>query len=355
MTLPLGVCFGKMSSLHDGLAEFSLRLGDELAQRADELRRRWNITLSFRLPQALHGRYSAQVRCITAQPLHRHLCLLPQRFALWHTLHQHNPFRPPAFTRHTLATVHDLNYLYADDSKMQRKGRRRMARVLRRNRQLAAISHHVKADIEHVLHPGCAVHVVHNGVRDLTGAAMRRPPGLQVERFHFHLSRMAPLKNVDALLGMMALLPQQHLVLAGPASGDSRHVEAEILRRGLHNVSLLPDIDDDEKAWLYAHCEAFFFPSLSEGFGLPPLEAMYFGKPVFLSDRTSLPEVGGSAAAYWPDFTPAAMAAVLQAELPRLQAPAQVQAVRAHAAQFRWDAAAERYIQLYLRILGLPG
>ena len=84
-------------------------------------------------------------------------------------------------------------------------------------------------------------------------------------------------------------------MLAGPAWGHSKQLHDE-LGDSLPNVRVLLGIDDATKAWLLGHCEAFVFPSLAEGFGLPPLEAMYFGAPVFLSRLTSLPEIGGSQA-----------------------------------------------------------
>ena len=72
------------------------------------------------------------------------------------------------------------------------------------------------------------------------------------------------------------------------------------------------EVSDADRQWLYEHCEAFLFPSLTEGFGFPVLEAMLCGKPVFMSRRTSLPEIAGDhgyffdaydgdalAAAYW--------------------------------------------------------
>jgi len=59
-------------------------------------------------------------------------------------------------------------------------------------------------------------------------------------------------------------------------------------------VSLLGTISESDKIFYYKNCLAFAFPSLREGFGFPVLEAMTFGKPVFLSNKTSLPEIGGS-------------------------------------------------------------
>ncbi|MDE2161264.1 MAG: glycosyltransferase, partial [Burkholderiales bacterium] len=112
--------------------------------------------------------------------------------------------------------------------------------------------------------------------------------------------------------------------------------------------------DDAQKAWAYARCSGFLFPSLAEGFGLPPIEAMHFGKPVFLARRSCLPEIGGDAADYFDDFEPAAMRAVVERGLRRAAEPGRADAVRAHAARFDWDRAADDYLALYRRLLGLP-
>ena len=72
-------------------------------------------------------------------------------------------------------------------------------------------------------------------------------------------------------------------------------------------VRVLIRISEADKAWYITQCLAYLQPSLAEGFGLPVVEAMQIGKPVFLSRLTSLPEVGGAAAYYFDDFTPATM------------------------------------------------
>jgi glycosyltransferase involved in cell wall biosynthesis len=113
-------------------------------------------------------------------------------------------------------------------------------------------------------------------------------------------------------------------------------------------------ITEAQKAWAYAHCTGFLFPSLAEGFGLPPIEAMHFGKPVFLANRTSLPEIGGSAAEYFDSFEPESMRQVVERGLARHRESGRAEALRAHAAQFDWDRAAAQYMALYRRLLRLP-
>ncbi|MGI4760903.1 MAG: glycosyltransferase, partial [Janthinobacterium lividum] len=107
------------------------------------------------------------------------------------------------------------------------------------------------------------------------------------------------------------------------------------------------------KTWYYQHCLAYVQPSLAEGFGLPVVEAMQFGKPVFLSSLTSLPEVGGSVGRYFPDFSPAAMRRVLADGLHEYQAAptARAAALRAHAAGFSWAQSAADYLAVYDELL----
>ena len=82
---------------------------------------------------------------------------------------------------------------------------------------------------------------------------------------------------------------------------------------------------------------------------------MQFGKPVFLSRLTSLPEVGGDAAFYFDDWAPGAMRRVVEAGLRRAADPGHADTMRAQAARFDWVALADAYLALYLRLLGRPG
>ena len=96
---------------------------------------------------------------------------------------------------------------------------------------------------------------------------------------------------------------------------------------------------------------AYTQPSQAEGFGLPVVEAMQLGKPVFLSRLTSLPEVGGEAAYYFDDFSPATMQQALQSGLAQ-HSPARVAQAQAQAAQFSWTQAAADYLAIYQELLG---
>jgi glycosyltransferase involved in cell wall biosynthesis len=248
-------------------------------------------------------------------------------------------------------TIHDLNYLYGRPRLSVWRHGRRLRALLRRTDHVATVSRHTALDVQRHLGWTGPLDVIPNGARNLSQDP-QRPLFEPARPFLYHLSRMSPSKNPQAVLGLAAAWPEMDFVLCGPPSDD-----AKALAAAPHppNVRFFLGIDEAQKTWAYAQCAGFLFPSLAEGFGLPPIEAMHFGKPVFLSRRTSLPEVGGDAAHYFEDFEPASMRRVVQAGLAGADAPARVAAVKAHAAQFDWDRCAAAYLALYRRLLGLPG
>ena len=353
MTLRVGVCFGKMISLHEGLGEYGMLFGAHMARRAPALRKDHGIELHYRLPDRLHGAFGHDVHYLKQRSLQRHLSVHWHRFDLWHTLHQHNPYRPPVLTRRYVATVADLNHLYGTDAGFATKSKRRLDRIVGAADSFITISDYVRRDLEKAYGTAKPVSVCHIGVRDFTTAVPEAPPDPPEPGFFFHISRMAALKNVDSLLHMMQCMPDRQLVLAGARSGDSLRTQDKALALGLQNVRFMFDVSTGVKAWLFKHCQAFMFPSLAEGFGLPPVEALQFGKPVFLSTLTSLPEVGGEIAHYWPVFEPQAMRLVVERALARWDPIADGQRAHAWSLRFGWDACADRHVAEYLRLLGL--
>ena len=152
---------------------------------------------------------------------------------------------------------------------------------------------------------------------------------------------------------MMRFLPEQNLVIAGNwNSSYGKMLQKMIDELPTRNVYRLPNVTEEEKAYLYASCRAFLYPSLCEGFGLPPIEAMKFGKPVFLSALTSLPEVGGEHAFYWNELSPETMAEKIKEMLPVFyNHPDYALQMRQNAERFNWNNCVNQYIQYYLEIL----
>ncbi len=108
---------------------------------------------------------------------------------------------------------------------------------------------------------------------------------------------------------------------------------------------------DAELRSLYSAAFAFAFPSLYEGFGFPPLEAMYCGAPVLASDRTSIPEVCGDAPLYFDPLSPASLRVVVERILgdPGLRA-SMIERGRQRAAQFTWARAAAEVMSVLQQV-----
>lgn len=347
----IGISLGQLASLNDGLGEFSTQLCERIAGVAPMWRREWNVRIHLHMPEVWHGRFGEDVGYLATSKAQRYLHYHGlKRFDVWHGLNQLGRIVPPWRTRHSMLTIHDLNTLYHDSPKVVRRNLKKIAARLRHFDEVSTLTHHVEGDIRRHLGWHGPVSVIANGARDLTSHPQTPIDGL-VPGFLLHLSRMAPSKNPQALLEMADSWPEQRLVLAGPPSLDSDRLREQARERGISNLTVVQEVSDAQKAWLYAHCDGFLFPSLTEGFGLPPLEAMHFGKPVYLSRLTCLPEIGGSHAAYFDSFEPRAMRQLIESESPRLHA--QTEAIRAHAARFTWDRAAGRYLDIYRRMLGV--
>ena len=313
---------------------------------------------AFHVREKLVGLFGDDVAYLPVTRWQRLRHVQPQRYALWHSLHQLNKTRPPAGCPMRLVTVHDLNYLYGRNAFSTWRHHRRTRAMMGRTDRVVAISEYTAADVRRHLGWQGPLDVILNGARSFVGAPQRpldgwpAEPGAGTRPFLFHLSRMSPSKNPAAIVELARVWPEMQFVLCGPPGHDSRTLRESVR---LPNVQFHLGIDDAQKAWAYAHCAGFLFPSLTEGFGLPPIEAMHFGKPVFLARRTSLPEIGGDVADYFDDFEPAGMRRIVEAGLARARDPGHAERVRRHAARFDWDRAAAAYLALYARLLGLPG
>ncbi len=347
----VGISLGNLEGFVDGLGEFARQIGQALADRADNLRADHGLELYVHCMPALAGCFGPGVQYLPVQRSQEWRHTAGVRLDLWHRLNQLNRYGPPGDTGLRLVTVHDLNYLYEKRGLSRLRHQWRMKQLLARTDAVVTITEHVAGDVRRELNWRGALQVIHNGAADLSSAPQEAVAELQGRKFFFHISRMTASKNVESLLRMMQIWPDRHLVLAGPSAETNARLQALAAEMKLQNVSVLTQVSQAKKAWLYAHCTAFFFPSITEGFGLPPIEAMYFGKPTFLSDRTSLPEVGGDAAFYWHDFAPESMRRVVEQGLAGHD-EARAQRVQLHAGRFSWPHAAQHYLQTYLALLG---
>ena len=251
-------------------------------------------------------------------------------------------------------TILDLNYLAMPDYSNQRKVRQKARYQHRIDRAsvVTTISDYVAQDVRRqmVMPPATPLEVIYCGVDVPTGAPATPPAVCPQGPFLFFVGMIHPNKNVHTLLPLLKAFPHYRLVLAGPDHGTyGAQIREQARQMGVGDRLLMPGtIDEPTKWWLYAHCDALLFPSLLEGFGLPVVEAMAFGKPVFCSTATSLPEVGGPDAFYFPSFEPETIVETFRRGMAAYCAnPALPDRLRQHSQRFRWDTIAADYWRLY--------
>ncbi len=143
--------------------------------------------------------------------------------------------------------------------------------------------------------------------------------GLKAGRFLLYPSNFWPHKNHCMLLTAFGMYKACHpesdlkLVCTGAPSARMEYLRDATERMGLIKWVVFPGyVPNDEFATLMASCLALIFPSLYEGFGMPVLEAMAFGKPVLCSNVTSLPEVAGNAALLFDPRRPAEIVSAIE-------------------------------------------
>jgi len=145
--------------------------------------------------------------------------------------------------------------------------------------------------------------------------------------------------------------PLPLLVMAGNIVKDQQFPQVEAMISQMRfgaEVKLIGFVPDSDLATLYAMAEAFFFPSLYEGFGLPPLEAMAVGTPVICSNVSSLPEVVGEAAlSFTPTDLDMAVGCILELFDNHDLAQRLANQGRKRAASFSWDRTGETTVKAY--------
>jgi glycosyltransferase involved in cell wall biosynthesis len=165
---------------------------------------------------------------------------------------------------------------------------------------------------------------------------------------------LEPRKNLRSVLDAFSGLPDDvSLVVAGAHGWHAKPIERALERFGPRAIRT-GFLSDEDLVMLYAGAACFVFPSLSEGFGLPPLEAMACGTPVVASNRASLPEALGDAAIM---VDPESVGLLHDAIRRVITDPALAENLRerglVQAARFTWRAAAERTVAAYRTALCL--
>ena len=274
-------------------------------------------------------------------------------------------------------TVHDLlDHMYGarDRSNVRRNLQLQLTRrALRKAARLLAVSQFTKSEITRKFAvPGERIEVVYNAIdeRFLRGHASQADRDLIAERYQvnypflLYAGAIRPHKNVVRIIEAFSALktelekeeqlPDLKLIIIGDDLSGHPGLRRTVVRSGVQNdVRFLGFVPIEVLRIFYDVAKIFVFPSLYEGFGLPPLEAMAHGTPVVTSNSSSLPEVAGNAALLVNPENVFEIQRALQRALldPALRARMKQRGYE-QAQRFSWTSSVERILAIYREVAG---
>ena len=250
-------------------------------------------------------------------------------------------------------------------------------RVLRRAERIFAVSKFTKAEIEKLFEiPSSRIEVVYNAIdeRFLHGHATAADRELIAKRYQvtypflLYAGRISAHKNVVRMIEAFSalktelerdqLFPDLKLIIIGDDLSGNPDLRRTVVRSGVQNdVRFLGFIPIDVLRIFYDLAKIFVFPSLYEGFGLPPLEAMAHGTPVVTSNVSSLPEVVGEAAVLVnPENVFEIRRALHRVLTDKALRDRMKERGYQQAARFSWETSVQRILEVYRQVgEGGPG
>jgi glycosyltransferase involved in cell wall biosynthesis len=272
-------------------------------------------------------------------------------------------------------TVHDVvehMYLARDGSNLRRSLHFQLTRhVLKSAARILAVSNFTKSEIEKLFGiPGGYIQVVYNAIdeRFLRGHASESDRQALIERYQvtypflLYAGRISPHKNVVRIiqafavlkneLQRQALFPDLKLIIIGDELSKHPDLRRTVIRSGVQNdVRFMGFVPIEMLRVFYDAAEVFVFPSLYEGFGLQPLEAMAHGTTVVTSNTSSLPEAIGEAAVM---VNPENVFEIMRALHRVLVDPALRKEMRCRGydqvKKYSWGASAQQILEVYKEV-----
>ena len=292
-------------------------------------------------------------------------------------LHIPHTFWRPLFVKTPFViTVHDLlDYMYRAHTRneMPRVLHSYLTRqVMNHAARIFAVSNFTKRDLGRLFHvPPEKIEVVYNALDDtfLRGHSTPEEQDMirgrfQVESpFLLYAGRISPHKNVARIIEAFSALkadlakegafPDLKLLIIGDEVSKNPDIRRAVIRSGVQqDVRFLGYVSIDVLRVFFDMAKIFVFPSLYEGFGLPPLEAMAHGTPVVASNTTALPEVVGSAAVMVNpenvfEISRALMRVLTDQPLRNRMKAAGLEQAR----NFSWDKSVTRMLEVYRQVV----
>ena len=280
---------------------------------------------------------------------------------------------PPLVHCRSVVTIHDCIHLmfpqYLPNRVALTYARGSLAMAARRATRVLTVSESSKADIMRFFGTDPSkIDVIYNAFDERFGVEPHDEDMVRVrERYQLHdefvlyAGNVKPHKNLERLIDAFYLVRSRgldHLKLVMIGDDISKYAS---LRRAVHRYQLhkyvrfLGYLPQETLAVMYRLAGAFVFPSLYEGFGLPPLEAMASGTPVITSNVSSMPEVAGGAAELVDPYDPEAIADGMYRVLTDADLGRSLKARGlARARQFSWETSVRRVREIYGDVADVP-
>lgn len=338
-----------LKNLNKGFGQFSFHLAKNLSKSAGI-----KAEMIFYAPFNWKGRFGKKVKYRTAFGFHRRTGI-KKHFDVWHSVSHLSPVEPTNFENTKVVyTIHDA--IFATLNRSDQDLYKNMQDRINKSSSLVFISDFTKRTIQEnfSIPENVKLYTIYNGnpcegIEPIKNAKLNFPYLLCIGEFRSY-------KNQEALIPMLKYLNKNlKLVFVGKCSKKQKEKIFSLAKKNEVENRIIFEgvISENRKIILYSNASALVHPSLAEGFGLPVVEAMGFGIPVIISNKTSLPEIGGKTAAYWHDFDPETMALVVQKTLKDFNenTAQKTEQLKEQASKFSWKKAADQYLDVYHDLL----
>lgn len=276
---------------------------------------------------------------------------------IWHETYQLSGYLPKNKKIKKILTVHDLNFLREKTASKQRKYLKQLQSNVNNADVLVCISNFVKSELQEYCNlNNRPIKVIYNGNNIKEDVLLKKPLNVEIDwsiPFIFSIGAILKKKNFH-VLPYLLVGNDYNLIVAGDIV-DQTYYDRIMQISGELNVKnrvhFIGSVTEEEKYFLYKNCHLFAFSSITEGFGLPVVEAMHFGCSILLSPMTSLPEIGGDVVRYFRNFDEDYLIE-LGASIPNFVLTEQEKKkVKERSLLFNWENAAAQYWELYKSML----
>lgn len=296
----------------------------------------------------------------------------PEQIGFWRQLKKLKPdlvhfgmtHQPVLYRGKVVTTIHDLTTpRFTNPAKnrlvfgfKQLVYRWVIKRVAKKSKMLLTPSKFVKTDVAKYANVNSSKITVTNEAAEKITEPSDPIPKLRTTNYLLYVGRSTPHKNLQRAVDAFAIVQKSHpalkFVLAGKFDANYQLLEDFAEKNAIKGLVFTGFVSEGQLRWLYENAKAYVFPSLSEGFGLPGLEAMAHGTPVVSSNATCLPEIYGQATHYFDPTDIADIAKKIDEVLSDDKLPLKLIANgQRQVAKYSWQKMASQTLEAYKKAL----